>query len=307
MSWIIEESNDASSAINVQGNTVICQKEDFYGSPINVLWKDPADKSGLYYWQIEFLQLDKQGNASVGLTTQDHFKAGYAIKSMEYNGNLADGSAFLVGSFGDCIKQGDNIGILLNLTDSEMKVHLFLNGQPLGLAFHVQAPFSISVINVVVSFSANGEATIIRLKQVPTSLDRQEEQFNGIEGHWKLVDYPQHSDCTGYHFHLFKKDGTDNNVYSLSTRVINTMNSILCHDPSTNQWQSQSGMSTMMGGDQESMRKESVISELINGITGVELQGQKLVITSNGNQVKLERYTPEPPQTYTKNVFAREY
>ncbi|CAF2663783.1 unnamed protein product [Rotaria sp. Silwood2] len=266
MSWIIEESNDASSAINVQGNTVTCQKEDFYGSPINVLWKDPADKSGLYYWQIEFLQLDKQGNASVGLTTQDHFKAGYAIKSMEYNGKR------------------------MNLR-SDSKV----------------SSFSISVINVVVSFSANGEATIIRLKQVPTSLDRQEEQFNGIEGHWKLVDYPQHSDCTGYHFHLFKKDGTDNNVYSLSTRVINTMNSILCHDPSTNQWQSQSGMSTMMGGDQESMRKEGVISELTNGITGVELQGQKLVITSNGNQVKLERYTPEPPQTYTKNVFAREY
>ncbi|CAF3974616.1 unnamed protein product [Rotaria sp. Silwood1] len=141
MSWIIEQSDDASSAITTQGNTVTCQKEDFYGSPINVLWKDPAEKSGLYYWQIDFLQLDTQGSVGVGLTTQDHFKVGYAIKFMEYN---------------------------------------------------------------VISFSTNGKATIIRSKQVPTSLDRQEEQFNGIEGHWKLTDYPQHSDCTGYHFHLFQ-------------------------------------------------------------------------------------------------------
>ncbi|CAF1141678.1 unnamed protein product [Rotaria sp. Silwood1] len=164
----------------------------------------------------------------------------------------------------------------------------------------------MSVFILVVSFSTNGEATIIHSKQGPTSLDRQEKQFNGIEGHWKLVDYPQRSDCTGYHFHIYKKDETDNNYYRLSTSVVNTMSSILCHDPSTNQWQSQGCMQTLMGGDQESMRKEDVISELIKGITGVELRGQQLVITSNGNQVKLDRYTPEPPKAYTKNVFAAE-
>ncbi|CAF3655562.1 unnamed protein product [Rotaria sp. Silwood1] len=306
MSWIIEPSDSASSAISIQGNTVTCQKEGFYGSPINVLWKDPAENPGVYYWQIEFSQLDEQSNASVGLTTQDHFKAGYDIKAMEYNGNLADGNAFLVGSFGERIKQGDNIGILLNLTDSEMKVYLFLNERPLGLAFHVQAPFP-KILFPVVSFSTNGEATIVHSKQVPTSLDRQEEQFDGIEGHWKLVDYPQHSDCTGYNFHLFKQDGTDNNSYHLSTSVINSMNTTLYYDPSTNKWQSHRGMQTLMGGDHESMRKEDVISKLINGITGIELQGQQLVITSNENQVKLERYTPKPPKTYTKNVFAAEY
>ncbi|CAF1117947.1 unnamed protein product [Rotaria sordida] len=306
MSWIIEPSDDASSAISIQGNTVACQKEGFYGSPINVLWKDPAENSGLYYWQIEFIQLDEQGSVSVGLTTQDHFKAGYAIKAIEYNGNLADGSALLVGSFGDRIKRGDNIGILLNLTDSDMKVHLFLNERPLGLAFHVQAPFPKPLFPVV-SFSTNGEATIVHSKQIPTSLNRQEEHFDGIEGHWKLVDYPQHSDCTGYNFHLFKKDGTDDNIYCLSTRVINSMTNNLTHDSSTNQWKSHGGMQTLMGGDQESMRKEDVISKLINGITGIELQGQQLVMTSNGNEVKLERYTPEPPKAYTKNVFAGEY
>ncbi|CAF3729964.1 unnamed protein product [Rotaria sordida] len=306
MSWIIERSDDAPSAITTQGNTVTCQKEDFYDGPINVLWKDPAEKSGQYYWQIEFLKLDKQGTVGVGLTTQDHFKAGYAIKFMEYNGNLTDGSAGLVLSFGDCIKQGDNIGILLNLTDSEMKVYLFLNGRPLGMAFYVQAPFPKPLFPVI-SFNTNGKARIIHSQQVPTSLDRQEKQFNGIEGHWKLVDYPQHSDCTGYHFHLFKQDESDQNTYRLSTRVINTMNSIFHYDPSTNQWQNYGGMSTMMGGDEDSMRKEDVISKLINDITDFKLKGQQLVITSNGNQVKLERYTLEPPQTCTKNIFAAEY
>ncbi|CAF3974596.1 unnamed protein product [Rotaria sp. Silwood1] len=85
------------------------------------------------------------------------------------------------------------------------------------------------------------------------------------------------------------------------------MNSTFYHDPSTNKWQNQGGMSTMMGGDQESMRKEDVISKLIDGIADFKLQGQQLIITSNGNQVKFERYTPEAPQAYTKNIFAAEY
>ncbi|CAF1128740.1 unnamed protein product [Rotaria sordida] len=142
MSWIIEESDNASSAINIQGNSVTSCKEGDYGSPIHVLWNEPAEKSGLYYWQIEFSQLDEYGIVSVGLTTQNDFKGGYDLKAMQYNANLTNGIYALVGTFGSSIKQGDTIGILLNLTDSEMKMYLFHNGQPLGLAFHVQAPFT---------------------------------------------------------------------------------------------------------------------------------------------------------------------
>lgn len=56
-------------------------------------------------------------------------------------GNLSDGSGLLVQSFGDRIKGGDKIGVLLQLTDADMKMYLFHNERSLGLAFHVQSPY----------------------------------------------------------------------------------------------------------------------------------------------------------------------
>lgn len=56
-------------------------------------------------------------------------------------GNLSDGSALLVSQFGDSIKQGDKVGILLRLSNADLKMFLFHNDRPLGLAFHVNAPY----------------------------------------------------------------------------------------------------------------------------------------------------------------------
>ncbi|CAF4567985.1 unnamed protein product [Rotaria sp. Silwood1] len=306
MSWIIEKSDNASSAINIQGNSVTCHKEGDYGSPIHVLWKDPAEKSGLYYWQIEFSQLDEHGVASVGLTTQDHFKGGYRLKAMEYNGNLTNGIYALVGAFGSVIKQGDTIDILLNLTDSEMKVHLFHNGQPLGLAFHVQAPFPKPLFPVI-SFYGDGKAAINRSEKIPKMLDRRQEQFKGMDGHWKLVDHPQYSECIGYHFRLFKPVRADSNTYCLWTSIVNDISCDLVHDPFTNKWTNKGIQTTLMDGDDELLRKEEVMLNLLDEITNVGLQGQHLVMMLNGNQVKFERYTQDPSIAYTKNVFTEEY
>ncbi|CAF1457447.1 unnamed protein product [Rotaria sp. Silwood1] len=234
MSWIIEKSDNASSAINIQGNSVTCHKEGDYGSPIHVLWKDPAEKSGLYYWQIEFSQLDEHGVASVGLTTQDHFKGGY-------------------------------------------------------------------------SFYGDGKAAINRSEKIPKMLDRRQEQFKGMDGHWKLVDHPQYSECIGYHFRLFKPVRADSNTYCLWTSIVNDISCDLVHDPFTNKWTNKGIQTTLMDGDDELLRKEEVMLNLLDEITNVGLQGQHLVMMLNGNQVKFERYTQDPSIAYTKNVFTEEY
>lgn len=142
MSWIVEQS-DESSAVTVNGNTISCTKEGYYGSPINVLYKDPADRSGDFFWEIEVQQSDNQGGSyvSVGVTDEQSFKSGWGLKAMKYLGNLSDGSGLLVQRFGEPIKQGDKVGILLRLSDAELKMFLFHNERPLGLAFHFQAPF----------------------------------------------------------------------------------------------------------------------------------------------------------------------
>jgi hypothetical protein len=142
MSWVVEQSEN-SSAVNVNDDTITCTKEEYYGSPINVMYKDPADQNGQYFWQIEFTELSAQssGSVSVGLTTDKGFQSGWGLKAMNYLGNLSDGSGLLVQNFGDRIKQNDKIGILLQLSDADLKMYIFHNDQPLGLAFHIQSPY----------------------------------------------------------------------------------------------------------------------------------------------------------------------
>lgn len=142
MSWVVEQSEN-TSAVNVNGNTITCTSNSGYGSPINVLYKDPAGENGQYFWQVEFPALDSQGggSVSVGLTTDQGFRAGWGLKGMKYLGNLSDGSSLLVQAFGDRIKQNDKVGLLLQLTDAELKFYIFLNDKPLGLAFHLKSPY----------------------------------------------------------------------------------------------------------------------------------------------------------------------
>ncbi len=142
MSWIVEQS-ESTSAVHVNGNTITCTKDGYYGSPINVMYGDPADHNGQYFWQVEFQELDSQGggNPSVGLTTEQGFQNGWGLKAMKYLGNLSDGSALLVSAFGDQIKNNDKVGLLLQLTNADLKVYIFHNDRPLGLAFHVQSPY----------------------------------------------------------------------------------------------------------------------------------------------------------------------
>ncbi len=143
MSWVVEQSEN-TSAVNVNDNTVTCTSNGSSGSPINVLYKDPADKNGQYFWEVEF-QGSELESASVGLTTDQAFKAGWELKAMKYLGNLSDGSALLVSSFGEQIKQNDKVGLLLQLTDKDLKLYIFHNDKPLGLAFHVQSPYPKSL------------------------------------------------------------------------------------------------------------------------------------------------------------------
>ena len=142
MSWVVEQSEN-TSAVNVNGDTITCTSDSGYGSPINVLYKDPASGNGQYFWQVELPALDSQGggSVSVGLTTDQGFRAGWGLKGMKYLGNLSDGSALLVQAFGERIKQNDKVGLLLQLTDADLKFYIFLNDKPLGLAFHVQSPY----------------------------------------------------------------------------------------------------------------------------------------------------------------------
>jgi len=319
MSWVVEQS-DNTSAVAVNGNTVACAKEGYYGSPINVLYKDAANQNGQYYWIVEVPQLDTDsGSVSVGLTTDQGFKAGWALKGMSYLGNLSDGGALLVSSFGERIKSGDKVGLLLQLTDGDLKFYIFLNNQPLGLAFNVQAPYpkplypckTINQIDedyffffffLVVSFSGNGQVNITRSQQIPTALTRNAAQFTGIEGNWKITNNSANPETVGVQLEIKQREP---NTYGLHAKVLNNLNGAIQYDPSTQQYRSTAMMTTLMGGPPEVMQKERVVSQLLSGLTDLKTQGdQQLILqTSNGQQVQLERYVVPAPSPVTKNIF----
>ena len=321
MSWVVEQSEN-TSAVEVSGDTITCRSTNGYGSPINVLFKDPADHNGQYFWQVDVTELGEPGGTSVGLTTDKGFKDGWGLKAMKYLGNLSDGGCLLVQAFGDQIKQGDKVGILLQLTDSEMKMYLFHNEQPLGLAFHFQSPYpkplypgkncSCSTFVLirdsfwitVVSFNSNGKVKLSRSQQIPTALNRSAPQYQGVEGDWKIVTYAQHPECAGVEMEIKQQEGSQD-TYHLYARVINNLNCRVQHDSSSNEWTASHVMSTMMGGSSADMQKEAAVSKVISGIQRLDAQGQNqlLLQTNNGEQVRLERFGKAAPSAVTENIF----
>ncbi|CAF3723994.1 unnamed protein product [Rotaria sordida] len=176
-------------------------------------------------------------------------------------GNLSDGSGLLVQSFGNQIKQGDKIRILLELTDGDMKMYLFHNERPLGLAFHVHSPYP-KPLYPVVSFGCNGKVTITRSDQIHGSLERLSSQCNNVEGKWKVIDFPQHPECIDCQFKIQRHEHGEN-MYVLFTNVVNMLHCSLEHNPTTNEWKSADVISTLMTGPLELIEEEHVIRTLL--------------------------------------------
>ncbi|CAF4437542.1 unnamed protein product, partial [Adineta steineri] len=135
-----------------------------------------------------------------------------------------------------------------------------------------------------VSFDANGQVKISRSQQIPSRLNRTGLQFNGIEGDWKIVDYPQHPECDGCQFEIKQQDDNKNN-YHLHAHVVNSLNCRLEFNSSSNQWKTSHVMSTMMLGPPEEMKREEAVSSLISNIQNLEVHGEEqLIIRTNRDE-----------------------
>lgn len=304
MSWLVEQSDD-SSAVHVDGNTVTCSKEGYYGSPINVLYKDAASTNGNYFWEFHVEEADKQaGNCiSIGLTTEAAFKSGWALRAMKYLGNLSDGSSLLVSEFGDIISQADKVGLLLNLSASSLKLYIYHNDRPLGLAFNVQSPYPKPLFPVI-GFSANGKISVVRSSSIPSSVDRAAPAYQGIEGNWKIVECSRNPSLVDLELNIQPNEGSSNS-YRLHTRVVNSMNAQLEYNGSSGQCRVSPMMSTLMMGPADLMNKEQATTDFISGLTRINSDGQYLTLTTfNGAQARLQRFTVPPPDPVTTNIFA---
>lgn len=181
----------------------------------NALWQDgDGVSSEKHYWKIHFPTL--VDGASVGLTSQDHFKKGYDCKALKYSGNLSSGSGLLVANFGPSPKQGDTIGIMAVFEGEGLQVYVDVNGKNLGLTFNVTAS-TFKSVHPMVSFKKSGSATCTKQAEVL----RDTTTFTGIEGNWKLIQFVDNgTQLTPRPFTTkISKEATDK--YSWQVKVLN--------------------------------------------------------------------------------------
>lgn len=157
----------------------------------------------------------------------------------------------------------------------------------------------------MVSFDCNARVKISRSQRLPSVLDRSSTQFHGIEGHWKINDYSSHPQCVGVQLEI-KRANQDGHSYSLHTRVVNQMNCGLEQNSSTQQWKTTPLASTKMAGPPAEMQKEQLVGNFISAINQIDLDGQQnlIVRTTNGEQVRLQRFAPAGPAAVTNNIFS---
>ncbi|CAF3360482.1 unnamed protein product [Rotaria sp. Silwood2] len=114
------------------------------------------------------------------------------------------------------------------------------------------------------------------------------EALDGIDGNWKIIDYPPHPECVGCEFKISNESP---NKYRLYAHVVNGMNCTLEYNPENNEWKTSPLMSTLMAGPPEKMKKESFISDLISHINFVQTEDEQYLIiqTNDSATARLER------------------
>lgn len=98
----------------------------------------------IYYWEITLTKVQDTGNVIIGVCEADHSLSQWigqtsASRGWSYHGSAGGSKAYTYhagsynSSYGKPIKQGDVVGVLVDLVRGELS--FFHNGQPLGVAY----------------------------------------------------------------------------------------------------------------------------------------------------------------------------
>lgn len=279
-------------------------KSESRGTPLNVCYDDaPPTASGEWCFEVILVKITKGSSVSVGLVNKEEMLPGWKARGMFYNGNLTNGSAALVTSFGPYLKEGDTVGVYV--TNNNRNVTFYYDGRCLGTGFSLSTEKTyIPCIHV------SGEVQISFA--IPTNLPAtlsKEGVSEGMVDEWKLVEavneagaavaIPEDRDIV-LNLGVSGPDG-----YDLSLRVGNILR---CRASKEDGGGIKMGMvmSTMMEPPPELKEIEAFLSSSLPNGTSLELQDNKrLILTGDVSfQLKLvfERYvkTFKPLESYIK-------
>eukprot|EP01121_Diplochlamys_sp_Union-15-3_P010684 TRINITY_DN301_c0_g2_i1.p1 TRINITY_DN301_c0_g2~~TRINITY_DN301_c0_g2_i1.p1 ORF type:complete len:300 (+),score=55.22 TRINITY_DN301_c0_g2_i1:49-948(+) len=238
--------------------------------------------SGKHFFEVHFNM--ESGDVSVGVTSEKHFGSGYGMTGLMYHSNLSDNGSLLQGGFGPQIGLKDKVGILVDLTDTNLKVYVILNDRSLGLAFDIPPPFPKPLFPVV-TVKDPGEVTITQSSAIP-SLDYQPTVYHGIEGKWTTTGVPGVVNCS-FSVQIEKSDQPDE--YHASFSAGNHISGTL---KKTDKGCSlSSGMSTMMLVTGEMANAENFVHSLSSTLKDVHTVGNDTLnlITTDGKTATFKR------------------
>jgi len=175
MSW----TADDSGTMNVDGAKVTFNGGKDKG---NAMWS----QAGTGYWEFK---VNGKSGAWVGVSSDDKFGAGWAIKGLFYGGpgNLSDGGSLIAGSWGPNFGEGDTIGMRVEATGDNTTVAFSKNGTPLGTAFNIQGWSGGSGLRPAVSLSKADQSVTITQGSLPDMSAMQAvsgQPVTAVEGSW---------------------------------------------------------------------------------------------------------------------------
>lgn len=155
--WKLEEENKRK--LKIIKNKIICIDEFSCDKKVNAMYINrDTIKEKNQYWEFSFNYL--KSSIFIGFTNEKYFDSGYGITGLLYggSGNLSNGS-----SFGNEIKSGDKVGIILNTSELRLQINIIHNDILLGTAFEIPSPYPTN-LHPVISFSGKGEVILIKKK-----------------------------------------------------------------------------------------------------------------------------------------------
>mmetsp|Transcript_18829 Transcript_18829/g.36935 ORF Transcript_18829/g.36935 Transcript_18829/m.36935 type:complete len:331 (+) Transcript_18829:141-1133(+) len=292
--------------VKARDNQVWTEKKPTQSTRMNALWKEGRGLSpslpDAQYFEITILEAPegKANPVSIGLTDEAHFASGWNFKGMSFAGNLSDGSGLLAQNFGPGVKQGDVVGLRMELVlrknkRYDLEVYYSVNGEGLGKAFSIQ---EVDIVNIgalypAVGFSTGPAKVVIERKSAPEAQTLERSGAEGtresVQGGWSTSASSLVGEDSDELPPIIVKVNLEGDNATVQARVANSITTgVSAEKPHKSSGQA---MSTKMMPPPKVMALEEAVTSMLTSIEDLELVDGTLKIShSNGESIQLQPY-----------------
>jgi len=315
-SWVGDGAK--ASTITTNDSSTITIKSENESTPFNAMLNVQSLTSvDSFFYEVTLSSVT--GSVSVGLVKEEHFKKGWKTRGLFYNGNIHDGSAALIDSFGDYPKEGDTLGVYLRRDPSsaDLLVAFYINGRCIGTAFQLSGKDAKNDIYYP-CIAISGAVTIDygAPEFVPSVITREVPVFTDYTGEWKVVQafvgpelgqYPLPSEGNI----IFSFGDFTDGEYPLSVSMVNTVSTSVAVVGKLDSFDAikidERLMSTMMAPLEPWDKVEAFIEDSLLDLRKMIIESKTLIMSGPTSELSLERYvkTLDPISTMGRGGLGR--